>query len=163
MSNSKNVRSTVYYWVLLPQNSSPTVAISFTSLHVCCFHNNNLLSIYYRVYFVHKKSYDDKKRATFHSLTEPSSLHEANRPLIHGFQLSPFTSNVFTLATAINDGWSTSVHELSSANICMESSPPAEAMRPVNRHLINTKYTQEVQTANTLSISFSINILYLVH
>ena len=120
---------------------------SSTSLY-SCFHKNNLLSIYYRVYFVHKKSYDDKERATFHSLTEPSSLHEANRPLIHGFQLSPFTSNVFTLAAAINDGWSTSVHELSSANICMESSPPAEAMRPVNRHLINTKYTRRfrVQT-----------------
>jgi len=68
-------------------------------------------------------------------MTVPSSLHEANKPFTRGFQLSPFTSNVSALATALKHGWSTSPDELSSANICMLSSPPADAMSPVSRHL----------------------------
>jgi len=81
------------------------------------------------------KSYKEQP-VTFHSLTEPSSLHEANKPATHGFQLSPFTSNVSALAAALNDGRSSSPADLSSANICTQSSPPAEAIRPVSRHLI---------------------------
>jgi len=69
---------------------------------------------------------------TFHSLTDPSSLPEANRPATRGFQHNPFTSNMSALATRVNEGWSSSsADELFSANICMESSPPADAINPV--------------------------------
>lgn len=116
----------------------------FKTFSIILRHMHVLYQIRRRVFIRNNfviKHYEAEQLVTFHSLTQPSSLHEANKPATHGFQLSPFTSNVSALAAALNDSWSASPDNWSSANIRMQSSPPADAISPVNRHLIKQIYS----------------------